>query len=805
MYIFGEQHSQLNLEQLFDQASIKEREFLDVSIDQILMIFGKLHKLWSSDETYCNRGRTLLAEDYLMSPEDIEISLNIFLSLIDPVSLSERFCADFERTDCFERSVQKSSELSVLYKPLGKVLHVTAGNIFLGAIDSLLMGLLTKNVSLVKLSSSNQSFPLLFAESIKDADEVSIIADKFSILSWKGGDQDIELAMKNHVDCILTWGGEDMVTSYQKDLPSKVKLINHGPKISMHVISLSSFRQGINYQLLAQDITTWEQKACANSQNIFLEAGIDKATFSNGLNQALLGTKKRPSLTSNEYVELLKDAALAEFHEFESGDKNIITDDHQVLFDHSILNPTAQNRSIKLKSFSSLNELAIMLKEFSFYLQTCGLAVSGLEKNNYVKHLSYSGITRFTNIGSMLVGKTGAPHDGSFSLQELTKVISVESDDSVYSFLTEVDAPWYADSHTLDEFKITSGELIKDHPIFASKELLSQNLAPGFIFSSGGTTGDAKFINYSYEEFNQTCKLLADSYKQNGLKSLLPVANMFMSGNMWSSFSAVQNALELCDVTQFPMGGNIQAVDAENIIQNFQIKTIFGLPSLIIQFASECSQLNIDTIFYAGESFTSTQIKFLKEHWGVKAFHSAGYACVDVGPIGYQDATCTGTEHILFHGLHLEVINDEAVITSTIRKNMPVIRYRTGDKVRILESRQGEVRFELLGRVDSLINIWSSRFTVEEIQKSLKELNAEVEVQVVLTTMSLKEKILDKMEVRLNIELEHADLNLYLYTKLSDLSNTHSYDSIAGNITIHKTDFEYAEKTGKLKSLIDLR
>src|SRR5690606_2217208 len=117
---------------------------------------------------------------------------------------------------------------------------VTAGNVFLSAIDSLIMGFLTKNISLLKVSSQNKYFPLYFAKKLNDFDREKILSNKFAVLHWKGGDQKTESLIKTKVNAILAWGGEEMISSYQKDLPAHVKLLDFGPKISLQVISKKS-------------------------------------------------------------------------------------------------------------------------------------------------------------------------------------------------------------------------------------------------------------------------------------------------------------------------------------------------------------------------------------------------------------------------------------------------------------------------------------------------------------------------------------------------------------------------------------
>ena len=94
--------------------------------------------------------------------------------------------------------------------------------------------------------------------------------------------------------------------------------------------------------------------------------------------------------------------------------------------------------------------------------------------------------------------------------------------------------------------------------------------------------------------------------------------------------------------------------------------------------AASGKEIKIPKVFYAGEALSQSRREFLSKVWGTTYFGSAGYASVDAGVIGYQCTHCGPGEHHLFSDLvHLEVINEEAVVTSIIRDSMTIKNYRT--------------------------------------------------------------------------------------------------------------------------------
>jgi phenylacetate-coenzyme A ligase PaaK-like adenylate-forming protein len=144
-------------------------------------------------------------------------------------------------------------------------------------------------------------------------------------------------------------------------------------------------------------------------------------------------------------------------------------------------------------------------------------------------------------------------------------------------------------------------------------------------------------------------------------------------------------------------------------------------------------------------------------------------------------------------------------VTSKIRKKMPIIRYQTGDKVKIISTENGKTKFKLMGRVDKKINIWSSRFEYSEIKNILNSLNYNKEIQIVLSKKSAGEHYNETLELHLLEAVDEELLINSLYSNLKDLSDTHEKEFLSGKVQVIVSDFLKSSKTGKFKNIIDLR
>lgn len=813
MYIFGEFSDEIDIEKIFENADNAKRSLSGISIEKILNVLDNLSKAWKPGGTWYLRALEELPLELSFSKDMIQFTLNLVSDLLKKENLQVRLNSEFGNLNSLDNFVVKDNFAGKIKNvPIGNILHVSAGNVFLGCIDSLLMGFLTKNVNILKLSSKNQMFPKLFAESLLEIDKEKILSDKFSILYWKGGDDSFERRFKQNVDAIIAWGGESMLESYKKDLPMNVRLIDYGPKISVQVVSNEYTQQNSLADLskkIVEDVAIWDQAACAASQNLFIESEIDVRALMIEISNAFKNYNlDRARLDDDEYVDLLKEKSRAQYS-FSHTDIDFIEGkDYFIHYEPSdTLRPSPLNRTLIIKSYKNVKDLSKKLENFKFYLQTCGLAVTKDEKDFYLNTLSCCGIKRFTQIGCMLQGMNGGPHDGRFGLTELVNCVSYEHIDDLDNFLDDAcRVDFYKDykGKQLSDFPLSNGELITTHGVSTHDESLILDKKNSFIFASGGTIGNPKYSLYSSQEFEDTCKLLAKSYMQVGLKVGDIVANLFVSGNMWSSFSAVQLALQNCDVTQLPIGGLTSNDDIRNFFHSFRPNVVFGLPGMLVDLAIKNPDFKIEKIFYAGELLSDSSQETLKNKWGVKEFISAGYASVDVGPIGYQVKNGKVGEHYFFEHIHPEVIDNQLVVTSTLRKKMPIIRYQTGDRVQLLERDQYGQKFILLGRYDSLIQIWSCRININDIQESLNQFEIN-EFQVILTSNENEADQMTLLFENNNHTIDYFGICTSLYRNCSDLNQTITFERFDQYFNFEYKKFIKNKRTGKVSKVLDLR
>lgn len=803
MYWFGSETD--NLEILFQDLEwrnlyAKREQLAQTPVDDIINFLDTFSHEWKPNSNNFKTALPKLIEESGFSEEETVKTLALLPELLKRENLLKRIKAEFAKSEVLDRFTKLPAQTALVKAvPVGTLLHVTAGNVFLSSIDSLIMGFLTKNLSILKVSGQNKFFPMFFAQRLHDFDQKNVLADKFSIFYWKGGEEKIEKLVKSKVDLIMAWGGEEMLASYRKDLPAHVKLLDFGPKISLQVISKEGLKDkdlAVVAQKIADDIIPWDQGACASPQNLYLEEGIDTDSLLSLVDAAFSKSKKRGSLSEDEATEILKETYRGYYSELMEDGKVLSSKESLIhLEKNSSLRPSPLNRSLIVKTFRDQYELKELLRPFSFYLQSCSYLLNPSEKDSYLTNLSMTGIKRFAPLGTITWGMEGAPHDGRFVLRELVSFIADERRGVDYGE---------------DNFELTDSKKVKEF-------FQTAQHPQGYIFSSGGTTGEPKYVHFSYEEFDFMSDMLAENLKRQGIKEGMTVANLFVAGNLWSSFMCVEKALEKIGAIQLPIGGLCSNENIQMYLKKFTPDVVMGIPSMLVMNAEYMLQqnveLNIPMVFYAGESLSQVRREYLKKAWGTEFFGSAGYASVDAGVIGYQCRECGPGEHHVFSDLiDLKIVDEEAVVTSYARNSMPIHHYRTGDRIEWIPNcgcGSSDKRFKILGRVDNVIQIWSCRLLTNDVESVMNEMGImtyQMNISEAREANILREKLDLKYES--SEQLDREELLLKIYERSRDVKDTISFMQFRDDFLLSQVgpgEIPRNGRTGKVSQIIDRR
>lgn len=871
-YIFGVETSKESwtldeIKKLGEQAQSKREKIFSVPRDYIISVLSKAGRYFADKKSpYYIAAYKHLSETVSFSGPMIEETLKIIPSLLSRSELSKRMNLEMFFPYALDTAMERHGYDGLLRAfPKGVALHIGAGNVFLGILDSMLLGLLTKNVNVVKLSSSGSNFLNIFAAALKQADEKKLIYDSIAILNWGGGRKELEKEIVSSSNVVFVWGGAEAVESYKKIAPLSVKVEGFGPKTSFGILFENYLsREGFEKtaEKIVKDCSMWDQSACSNMHTLYLLASgpscektavkllgaLEKAfaSFQEKLPQGRLTPDEEAEITRHrQLAKVDKSLKKAEWKDSFPSPHWTVIYEKEPFYRISPL-----NRVLYVKTAASLDEVKKELLPYRGYLQTVGIGGNVLEKKMVLEKFFDLDLARFVSLGNMLEGKTGSPHDGVFPMMNMVNWVGLEekprSEDRIIEIVkfAREKSEFYKKHYSstgpvLDLNSFRKLPFLEKHHVLEntppeSEALLTSRARRGIYFASGGSTGQPKYVFYDQHEYEHTCRMLAYAYEAAGLGENDTIANLFVAGNLWSSWLSVEKAIAYTKAISVPTGSNLPVESIVKYMKDFSVTSIIGLPSFLIKMAeyldSSGEKLPINKIFYGGEYVGDEMVSFFEKVFPGVSVKSAGYATADAGVIGFQcDKLSRGEHHLFAYSQHIEFVDPltgrqvkdgeigELVVTSLNKKHMPILRYRVGDLGRWLmrpcACGRKEPLFEILGRCDDRIHVGGAHVFVNDIQNAVglvKELS--FNFRAIIEKPGHKDRLTLEIEARSAEFLSHAEKikeKLYsaLYEKCEDLKESVKMGWIdAPDLKIlPPNSIERIKRTGKIKRVIDRR
>lgn len=311
--------------------------------------------------------------------------------------------------------------------PLGTLLHITAGNLDGLPAFSVVEGLLTGNVNLLKLPSGDSGLSLALLKLLTDTEPK--LAPYVYVFSIPSSDKASLQALANLADGIVTWGGDEAVRAMRAMAPAGCKLMEWGHRLSFAYLSGEGREEELGK--LAEHIIQTGGLLCSSCQVIYLDtADLDYARrFCQGFLPVLEQAAARFHQTPGQ-------AAQATLHGYEHRLELSVNGSSAEVFqgrgcsvtvcpDQSLeLSPLHGNVLVKCLP---RNQLAAALFPQRGRLQTVGLLCPSQEREELCQLLARAGVTRITTAGHMSEPFLGECHDGEYPLRRYLRLVDVET------------------------------------------------------------------------------------------------------------------------------------------------------------------------------------------------------------------------------------------------------------------------------------------------------------------------------------------------------------------------------------------
>jgi hypothetical protein len=321
------------------------------------------------------------------------------------------------------------------WHPLGLLAHVAPANVAIAGPVTLVEGLLSGNVNLVKTSSRQGQLTQRFAAELVAVEPR--LAPYVMVLGFESSRRTWLEWMCGAADGVVVWGGEAAAAGVAELVPTGARLVVWGPKISFGYLTAAALDDREVLAALARDVCLMDQRACTSPQVVYVEtARSDQLWRAAGriaevLSEVAAGYDP-PRPDRAEQAEITNTVLVAR-HEEHLGLTRVWAGPdgswHVLAETDAALRASPLHRTVLVKPLPR-EAIKTTLRPMRHYLQTVGVAAADVADPNgsvsaLVTTLIAAGADRVTPLGSMHDSYPGEPHDGEYALRRYSRRVTV--------------------------------------------------------------------------------------------------------------------------------------------------------------------------------------------------------------------------------------------------------------------------------------------------------------------------------------------------------------------------------------------
>ena len=307
--------------------------------------------------------------------------------------------------------------------PLGVLFHIGAGNAEGLSAYSIIEGLLTGNINIVKLSKNESGASVFIIQELFDI--LPLLKEYVYLFEFSSSDKDRIKELASLADAVVIWGGDKAIQSIRTIVDSNCRLIEWGHKISFAYINPKSATDN-ELANLALHIIHTNQLLCSSCQGIYIDCSneSDIDTFSERFLRIMEQEVRQSAM--NDYGWSAKNTLQRYTYELER------LEDTEKIFKGRGVN-LFYRKNPQLEAALGFGNLWIKalprtkiietLKESRGYLQTVGLICDETERRSLAELFIRAGLTSIRQAGDMSAMYEGEGHDGDYPLRRYSKIV----------------------------------------------------------------------------------------------------------------------------------------------------------------------------------------------------------------------------------------------------------------------------------------------------------------------------------------------------------------------------------------------
>jgi len=309
--------------------------------------------------------------------------------------------------------------------PLGVLFHIAAGNTDGLPVFTVIEGLLTGNINILKLPQEDGGLSVRILLELFHLQP--LLTEYVYVFDYSSKDIEPMKKIANLADAIVVWGGDTAIKAVREMASPNTKIIEWGHKVSFAYISGDQVSDEA-LESIADNICRTNQLLCSSCQGIYIDTDSmnEVYDFCRRFLVILDKVSKKYPVESNIWIDAQVslrlcnesiDSVFCDTKIFKDKDCSIIA------YTDASLCTSIMYRNCWVKHLPK-NQIMSALRPYKNYLQTVGLICNDNDMQELTELFWKAGAVKITDGSHMSKMHSRSPHDGEYPLRRYTKIVS---------------------------------------------------------------------------------------------------------------------------------------------------------------------------------------------------------------------------------------------------------------------------------------------------------------------------------------------------------------------------------------------
>ena len=320
------------------------------------------------------------------------------------------------------------------WRPLGVLFHVSAGNVDALPVYSVIEGLLTGNVNLLKLPEGESGLSEGILEALFAAEPA--LRARVHVFDFRAQETEKLRALAGMADAVVLWGADEAVRSVRALAAPQTKLIEWGHRLSFAYVwpdADDAFLRGV-----AHNMCFTSQLYCSSAQGVYVDLDPGDADALLRFGERFLTILEKEACTHPARLDALGRAGVSLGLYADSLEAGLSGKGRVLRGEACSVTVCAESALMPARGFGNCwvkplprEDILRVLRPHAGHLQTVALCCEKERRAQLERLLLAAGAARITDGARMSEGYCGMPRDGIYPLARYMKRVGVARETDV--------------------------------------------------------------------------------------------------------------------------------------------------------------------------------------------------------------------------------------------------------------------------------------------------------------------------------------------------------------------------------------